>query len=110
MTDNRRNYYRVLHAQPEAPLEVTRASYRTLMSTLRQHPDLGGDTAAAALLNEVYAVLRGPQRRARYDATLIPRRRLATAAAGTRAGRGSPSPATRARPSRNLRPTPRPWR
>jgi hypothetical protein len=71
MTENRRNYYRVLHVQPEAPIEVIKASYRTLMSTLRQHPDLGGDTAAAQLLNEAYEVLSDPQRRAAYDRELV---------------------------------------
>ena len=48
MAEERRNLYRILHVQPEAPPEVIRASYRTLMSTLRAHPDLGGDPAAAA--------------------------------------------------------------
>jgi hypothetical protein len=38
---NRRNYYRILHVQPDAPMEVIRASYRTLMQKLRFHPDLG---------------------------------------------------------------------
>ncbi len=71
MTDNRRNYYRILHVQPEAPLEVIKASYRTLMSTLRQHPDLGGDHRAAQLLNEAYEVLSDPARRAAYDEALV---------------------------------------
>jgi hypothetical protein len=70
MPENRRNYYRVLHVQPEAPLEVIKASYRTLMSTLRQHPDLGGDNAAAQLLNQAYEVLSDPVRRAAYDREL----------------------------------------
>jgi curved DNA-binding protein CbpA len=68
MAVNRRNYYRILHVQPEAPEQVITASYRTLMSKLRQHPDLGGDTGNAALLNEAFAVLRDPAKRARYDA------------------------------------------
>ncbi|MGH8075734.1 MAG: J domain-containing protein [Lysobacter sp.] len=97
MTDNRRNYYRVLHVQPEAPLAVIRASYRTLMSTLRQHPDLGGDTAAAALLNEAYAVLRDPQRRAQYDATLVARRR-----------KGAAAPTPHAEPTPVRKPAPKP--
>jgi hypothetical protein len=64
---NRRNYYRILHVQPEAPDQVITASYRTMMSKLRLHPDLGGDTANAALINEAYAVLSDPARRAAYD-------------------------------------------
>lgn len=67
MNTNRRNYYRILHVQPEAPLEVIRASYRALMGTLRRHPDLGGDHAGAVLLNEAFRVLSDPARRAAYD-------------------------------------------
>jgi curved DNA-binding protein CbpA len=70
MTEERRNLYRILHVQPEAPLEVIRASYRTLMSTLRAHPDLGGDAQVAAGINHAYAVLTDPQRRHAYDKSL----------------------------------------
>ncbi|MBX3706641.1 MAG: DnaJ domain-containing protein [Pseudomonadales bacterium] len=70
MTRNRRNYYRILHVQPEAPDAVIRASYRTLMGPLGQHPDRGGDHAGAALLNEAYAVLGDPERRRAYDRLL----------------------------------------
>ena len=65
---NRRNYYRILHVQPDAPAAVIRMAYRTLMQKLRLHPDLGGDGATAALINEAYVVLSDPQRRADYDA------------------------------------------
>lgn len=68
MARNRRNYYRILHVQPDAPTVVIRMAYRTLMQKLRLHPDLGGDGATAALINEAYAVLSDPQRRADYDA------------------------------------------
>lgn len=67
MKNNRRNYYRILHVQPEAPGEIIKASYRTLMSKLKMHPDLGGDHELASLVNEAYAVLGDPQRRAAYD-------------------------------------------
>lgn len=70
MSEERRNLYRILHVQPEAPLEVIRASYRTLMSTLRAHPDLGGDPEAAARINAAYAVLTDPERRRAYDRSL----------------------------------------
>jgi curved DNA-binding protein CbpA len=70
MKKNRRNYYRVLYVQPEAPLQVIKASYRALMGPLRQHPDLGGDHANAALLNEAYDVLSDPAKRRVYDRTL----------------------------------------
>jgi curved DNA-binding protein CbpA len=67
---NRRNFYRILHVQPEAPSEIIRASYLTLMKRLEMHPDLGGDHWNAALLNAAYAVLRDPHRRADYDREL----------------------------------------
>src|SRR5689334_9371102 len=67
---NRRNFYRILHVQPDAPDEIIRTSYRTLMQRLKMHPDLGGDTSAAALINEAFATLRDPARRAAYDRQL----------------------------------------
>ncbi len=70
MKSTRRNHYRMLHVQPEAPPEVIASSYRTLMQKLKAHPDLGGDPDYAVLLNEAYAVLSDPARRQRYDAEL----------------------------------------
>ncbi|MEA2094766.1 MAG: DnaJ domain-containing protein [Pseudomonadota bacterium] len=64
---NRRNYYRILHVQPDAPCEIIKASYRTLMQKLRQHPDLGGDNWNASILNEAYTILTNPEKRAAYD-------------------------------------------
>jgi len=69
-TEERRNLYRILHVQPEAPTEVIKASYRALMSTLRAHPDLGGNPEVAARINAAYEVLIDPERRRAYDATL----------------------------------------
>mgnify|MGYP000146057832 CR=1 FL=1 len=68
MTRERRNLYRILHVQPEAPAEVIKAAWRALMSTLRAHPDLGGDTETAARLNAAYEVLSDPVRRAAAEA------------------------------------------
>jgi curved DNA-binding protein CbpA len=65
-----RNYYEVLHVSRDAPPEIIRGSYRTLMQQLKHHPDLGGDTTTAALINEAYAVLSDADRRAEYDARL----------------------------------------
>ena len=67
---NRRNYYRILHVQPDAPAAIIKASYRALMQKLRMHPDLGGDEWNAAILNEAYAVLSHPGKRATYDREL----------------------------------------
>ena len=64
------NYYEVLHVSRNAPVEIIRGSYRTLMQQLKNHPDLGGDVATAALINEAYAVLTNADRRAEYDARL----------------------------------------
>lgn len=70
MKKNRRNYYRILHVQPDAPVEIIKSSYRTLMQKLNAHPDLGGDEWNAALINEACAVITDPKKRAAYDASL----------------------------------------
>jgi hypothetical protein len=71
MIKDRRNYYRILKVQPDAPTEIIRASYRTLMKELKLHPDLGGSTAEASILNEAYETLHDPVRRAAYDEKLF---------------------------------------
>ena len=70
---NRRNYYRILHIQPDAPADIIKASYRTQMQKLKMHPDLGGDEWDASILNEAYRVLSHPEKRAAYDRTRRPR-------------------------------------
>ena len=68
---DRPNYYRILQVQPDALSEIIHASYRTLMRELKMHPDLGGSTAGAALLNEAHETLSDPLRRAAYDEELF---------------------------------------
>jgi curved DNA-binding protein CbpA len=68
--NNRRNYYRILQVQPDAPQEIIRASYRTLMKELKAHPDVGGEHASAYLINEAYETLSDRARRAEYDRKL----------------------------------------
>ncbi len=68
---NRRNYYRILHVQPDAPLEIIKTSYRTLLLKLRKHPDLGGSQWESTLLNEAKEVLLDPSKRAKYDRDFI---------------------------------------
>ena len=68
--DNRRNYYRILNVQPDAPVEIIKSSYRTLMQRLKMHPDLGGDHNNAALINEAFSVLTNPESRALYDSKM----------------------------------------
>ena len=65
MPANRRNYYRLLHVQPDAPAEVIKAAYRALMTI--HHPDKGGDANKASLVNEAYTVLADTKQRAEYD-------------------------------------------
>ena len=67
---NRRNYYRLLQVQPDAPYEIIRASYRTLMKELKCHPDLGGEHFNAYLINEAYETLSDSVKRAEYDKEL----------------------------------------
>ena len=50
MPVNRRNYYRLLHVQADAPAEVIKAAYRALIAL--HHPDKGGSTWLAGRLNE----------------------------------------------------------
>ncbi len=66
MAANRRNHYRLLHVQYDAPAEVIKASYRALMSL--HHPDKGGEAAEAVMLNQAYSVLSDAARRTQYDA------------------------------------------
>lgn len=75
---NRRNYYRILHVQPDAPLALIVASYRTLMHTLKNHPDLGGDHETAVMINEAYEILTDTKKRQAYDQTLLAKRNTAS--------------------------------
>ena len=68
--ENKRNYYRILHVQPDAPLEVIKTSYRTLMHKMKNHPDLGGEHWNALLINEAKEILTNPHKRAEYDRKL----------------------------------------
>lgn len=90
-----RNYYDVLHVSRDAPLAIIRGSYRTLMQQMKNHPDLGGDTATAALINEAYAVLSNPDRRAEYDAELDIMAKIASGVAHGQAGQESDTAADR---------------
>ncbi|SER06815.1 hypothetical protein SAMN05421690_100749 [Nitrosomonas sp. Nm51] len=58
---NRRNYYRVLQIQPDAPAEIITGSYQALLHYPYQNVDL---------LKEAHAVLANPAARLRYDAYL----------------------------------------
>src|SRR4051812_3776005 len=64
-----RTHYDTLNVSPDAEIVVIEAAYRALMK--RYHPDQGESPPAgapsAAAINEAYAVLRDPARRADYD-------------------------------------------
>jgi len=69
--EERRNYYRILNVQPDAPLEIIKNNYRTLLQKLRLHPDLGGENWNASVINEAYNILRHPKKRVAYDKKLL---------------------------------------
>jgi len=69
--NNKRNYYRILHVQPDAPKEIIQSSYRTLMQKLKAHPDLGGEDWNAAIINEAYKILIDSEKRHTYDVSLF---------------------------------------
>lgn len=72
--DNKRNLYRILHVQPDAPLEIIRSSFRTLMQTMKEHPDLGGDPLRARVIIHAYEVLSHPDKRKAYNDKLADER------------------------------------
>jgi curved DNA-binding protein CbpA len=58
--------YEVLQVDRHAEPEVIRAAYRALAR--RHHPDFGGGAREMARINDAWAVLGDPARRAAYDA------------------------------------------
>ncbi len=68
---NRRNYYRILQIQPDAPPAVIKASYFAHLRDLKLHPDCGGNHWNATVLNEAYGVLNDVNKRAIYDRKLF---------------------------------------
>lgn len=62
------DHYATLRVAPDADGGVIRSAYRALMR--RYHPDVNGSDSAVArakAINEAYACLRDPERRALYD-------------------------------------------
>lgn len=52
-------------------MEIIQASYRTIMQKLKAHPDLGGDTWNASVINEAYQTLTDHEKRIQYDNMLF---------------------------------------
>lgn len=65
MAGYQKDYYHALQVDPEAEPEVIQAAYRRLAQ--KHHPDAGGNDARMQELNEAYALLLDPDRRAAYD-------------------------------------------
>ncbi len=82
--------YRVLQVAPECEDEVIHGAYRAL--ALKYHPDRDSTQFASrrmAELNQAYALVRDPTRRARHDAA---QRRAAIPAASASFGTGPVAP------------------
>lgn len=78
--DSFQDHYAVLGVAPTAAPEVIRAAYRVLAQ--RHHPDRNGQANDATMvrLNQAYAVLSCPMRRAKFD--VMQRRMLTHVQAG----------------------------
>lgn len=63
----RRNFYRLLNAQPDAPLAVIKTSHRVSMQKLQRYADQHLADEQACLLNTAISVLQDPIKRAIYD-------------------------------------------
>jgi hypothetical protein len=80
-------HYELLGVRPDAPTSEVRRAYVALARQL--HPDrAGGDSEAMRALNDAWAILRDPDRRARYD------RGLAAPVAGAPAPAPAPDGST----------------
>lgn len=91
-----KNYYKILQLDPCAEPEVVTAAYKRL--ALKYHPDTNPSVNAHLRmqeLNEAYAVLSDPERRARFD-----RERMGHTASTTTA----PAPASAGRSMRKYYP------
>ena len=69
-TSGKETYYDILHVQQNAPLPIIKNAYRALMHNMKSHPDLGGDSDRAALINLAYDTLKNATKRAAYDQSL----------------------------------------
>jgi hypothetical protein len=67
----RRNFYRILHAQPDAPMAIIKENYQLLMQRLMANPGLSNSNWSIELLNMAYDTLRDSRKRAAYDHELL---------------------------------------
>lgn len=78
----RRNFYRILHVQPDASMAVIRENYRVLMQKLKIHPELSDSNWNESLLDIAYDTLLDPYKRAAYDHELLLRYHIRTLSHG----------------------------
>lgn len=78
----RRNFYRILHIQPDAPAAVIREIYRLLMEAHKNHPGPNTAHRNINLLDIAYKTLQNSQSRAAYDRDLLQRYPIKTLSQG----------------------------
>jgi curved DNA-binding protein CbpA len=78
----RRNFYRILHIQPDASFAVIRESYRVLMRAHESRSNLREADWDLGLLNIAYKTLQDPQLRATYNRELLKRYPIKTLSQG----------------------------
>jgi len=87
------DHYATLRVAPDADSGAVRSAYRALMR--RYHPDVNGSDSAVArakAINEAYACLRDPSKRASYDRERASERGRASDGAPLREQGPAPSP------------------
>ncbi len=65
------NYYAILQVAIGASPQDVKRAWKNLLQKKCRHPDLGGTDEDAVQINEAYAVLKDPLRRAAYDRLYI---------------------------------------
>lgn len=78
----RRNFYRILHIQPDAPIAVIKESYRVLMNAHKNFPRSTVSDWNINLLDIAFKTLQNPQLRAAYDRELLKRYPIKTLSQG----------------------------
>lgn len=83
MTKTARNHYQILRLDRRASPQRVKHAYRRLAQENHpdKHPGRGDAAAVMSRINEAYAVLSDPARRAAYDASLQPQAEPAAARA-----------------------------
>jgi curved DNA-binding protein CbpA len=95
-----RDLYSDLHVPPSANRDAIHASFRTLAR--HWHPDFGGDSERMQAINDAWAVLGRPDRRAAYD-----QQRAAERIARQQAAAAGATPQTVTTPEPAVAPKPR---